>query len=119
MGEKVTCICCPMGCSILVEKDGKDFHIIGNECKKGEEYALQEVINPQRILTSTVRIKNGIQKMLPVRSEKTVPKNIVVNCVKELAKVELAAPIKRGDVVLKNILNTGVTIIASRDMDVL
>lgn len=119
MSEKVTCISCPLGCSILVEKDEKDFQIIGQACKKGMEYALKEVTNPQRILTSTVKIQNGIQKMLPVRSEKTIPKKLIIQSVKELSKVVITAPIKKGDIIFKNILNTGVNIVSSRDMEVL
>lgn len=119
MVKKVTCICCPLGCRIIIEKDGKYFRVSGNECKKGNEYAIKEVTDPQRIITSTIRIKNGIREMLPVKSEKMIQKKLIRECVKELSKVELSTPIKRGEIVFKNILNTGVNIIATRDMEVL
>jgi CxxC motif-containing protein len=119
MSEKVTCISCPLGCSIIVEKNGKKFNIIGQECKKGSEYAIREITNPQRVLTSTVKIKNGFQKMLPVRSEKAIPKKLIRKSVKELSEIVVKAPIKRGDIIYKNILNTGVNIVSSRDMEVL
>ncbi|HEC76198.1 MAG TPA: DUF1667 domain-containing protein [Thermoplasmatales archaeon] len=111
--NRIICIKCPLGCKIKVE-NGK---VNGNICKRGEEYAINEIKNPERILTTTVFIKNGRQKLLPVRSEKGLPKNIIKRCISEISKVEVEAPVRRGDVIIKNILGTGVNIIASRDVD--
>ncbi len=111
--NKIICIKCPLGCKIEIE-DGR---VNGNMCKRGEEYAINETKNPERILTTTVFIKNGKQKLLPVRSEKGLPKNIIKKCVFEISKVEVESPIKCGDVIIENILGTGVNIIASRDVE--
>ena len=119
MVKKVPCISCPLGCRIIVKEDGKYFHVSGSECKKGNEYAIKEITDPQRIITTTIRIKNGIREMLPVKSEKMIQKQLIRECVEELSKVEIFAPIERGEIVFKNILNTGVNIIATRDMEVL
>lgn len=114
---KIICIQCPVGCIIEVEKEGEKLKIRGNECKRGKEYAMQEMENPKRMVTTTVFVEGGMQKMLPVRSEEEIPKELVRECVKELASVKVKAPIKCGEVIYKNILGTGVNIIASRDME--
>ena len=67
--RNLTCIGCPMGCALLVEMDGKEIiSVTGNTCKKGAEYAVKEVTDPTRIVTTTVRVKNG---SMPVVSVKT------------------------------------------------
>jgi len=116
MSESMTCICCPLGCRVHIEKKGKKTQITGHRCKKGEEYALQEIRDPRRILTTTVSIKNGMLCLLPVKSNKEIPKSLVKACVIELSKICVSAPIKCGDLICRNILGTEVDIIASRDM---
>lgn len=73
--------------------------------------------NPTRILTTTVKIKNGSLKHLPVRTEQPVPKKIIFECMKLINKEEIAAPVKMGDIIIKNILGTGINVIASRSMN--
>ena len=116
MSESMTCICCPLGCRVHIEGKGEKTQITGHKCKKGEEYALQEIRDPRRILTTTVPIDNGMLCLLPVKSNKEIPKNLVKACVIKLSKISVSAPIKCGDLVCKNILGTDVDIIASRDM---
>ena len=115
--KKITCICCPLGCSINVIINGDDYQVIGEQCKRGKDYAIQEVKDPRRLLTTTVKINFGTQKMLPVKSQNEVPKNLLNECVKILSKVVVEAPIRCGDVVYKNIHDTGIDIIATRDME--
>jgi len=112
-----TCIVCPVGCQIeLVEEEGRIVEVIGGECGLGEEYARKEVINPERVLTTTVRVESGVLPMLPVRTEKPISRKLIKSCMKKLAEIIVRAPIKCGDVVYANILDTGVDIIASRDL---
>jgi len=117
MSKNMTCIYCPLGCRIHIEKKGKTTQITGYRCKDGEEYILQEIRDPKRMLTTTVPINNGILCLLPVKSNKEIPKNLVKACVIKLSKISVSAPIKCGDLVYKNILGTKVDIIASRDME--
>ena len=111
--RKFICIQCPLGCEITVEGE----KIEGNKCPRGKEYVMQEMKNPKRVLTTTVFIENAIHPMLPVRSNGEVPKELLKECMKILAGVKVKAPVKKGDVIYKNILNTGVDIIASRSME--
>ncbi|MFQ5999219.1 MAG: DUF1667 domain-containing protein, partial [Candidatus Bathyarchaeia archaeon] len=83
-----TCIVCPVGCQIgLIAEDEKIVEIVGGECKLGEEYAIKEFTNPERILTTTVRVKGGTLPLLPVRTEKPIPKKLITSCMKKLADV--------------------------------
>jgi len=114
----IPCIICPVGCTINVTmKDGKVESVKGNTCKRGEVYAKTEVLTPSRTLTSTVKVrtKEGI-KPVSVRTEKPIPKDLLFKAMKELNSVELDAPVKVGDVVIHNILNTGVNLIATSNI---
>lgn len=112
MVRELTCIICPQGCNINVEiENGKVKNIEGNTCKRGYEYALSEVTNPTRTITTTVKIKNG--KMLPVKTDKPVPKELIFDCMKEINKLEIEEPTRIGQVIINNILNTGVNLVAT------
>ena len=113
-----TCIKCPLGCQVeLTEENGTVIKVEGHTCKQGEQYAIDEFENPVRTVTTTVRVKEGILPVLPVRSENPLPKHLIKECVRILSTAEVEAPVMCGDIVYKNILDTGVDIIASRDME--
>lgn len=115
--HKFVCIECPLSCGVdLIEENSKILEIRGNRCEKGKEFTVAEFTNPVRTLTTTVRIRNGVLPVLPVRSDAPIPKGLIRECMKELAKVEVEAPVKCGEVIYTNILNTRTNIIASRDM---
>ena len=115
----MNCINCPMGCELTVTlNNGKFQSVTGNTCPRGAKYAQDEVTAPKRMLTSTVRIAGGFLPMLPVVSKTAMPKGKVLECAEALRKVEAKAPVKAGDVIVANILGTGVDIVASRDMGV-
>ena len=106
MVKDIICVACPMGCQISVElnDDGEILSVTGNTCKRGDAYARTECTHPERSLTTTVKVSGGVHP---------VPKDKVKDCVKEIAKLEIKAPVKIGDVVCANILGTGVDIVAT------
>ncbi len=112
------CIQCPIGCHLEVEEDesGNIVEVRGFDCKRGEKYAAQEHTDPRRMVTTTIRISGGTWAKLPVRTSESVPKGQVADVCKLLRKIEVTAPVKTGDVIVNNVLDTGVDIIASRDM---
>ena len=115
--KEITCIICPVGCKLIVEKDDDgQIRVSGNTCKRGRAYAEEEMINPTRMLTSTVRIDHSVHCRLPVHSSAPLPKFRVFDVMSELDHVHVKAPVKTGDSVLKNVLDLGVDICASRDM---
>ncbi|MCI7216551.1 MAG: DUF1667 domain-containing protein [Megasphaera elsdenii] len=115
--KQLNCINCPLGCLLTVTlEDGKITSVTGNTCPRGEKYAHQELTDPQRMLTSTVRIEGGELPLLPVVSKTTLPKGKILDCAAALRSVEVKAPVHTGDVIVKDILGLGVDIVASRDM---
>jgi len=116
--KNIICISCPAGCSMEALSDGiKILSVSGNQCKKGIKFAEDEIINPIRILTTTVNINSGIVSRLPVRSKTGVPKEKVMQMAAELKKVKAATPVKMGDVILSDILASGIDIISSMSVD--
>ena len=115
--KKITCTICPRGCEIEVDVNDNQIADIRNAfCERGKDYAKNEVLDPRRILTTTVRIKNG--PLLPVRSVSPLPKLMLKIAVKELNQIFVTAPINIGDVIVSNILGSGIDIVASRTIKI-
>jgi CxxC motif-containing protein len=111
------CVVCPIGCEIDVVHDGnKIISMEGNECEKSQEFVNQELIEPMRILTTTVRIQGARWAVIPVRSDKVIPKRLFPRVMKQLRRIRLQAPVNMLDVVAKDVLDTGANIIATRTM---
>ena len=114
---KLICITCPVGCTLEVTHEGKTLiKVEGNQCKKGVDYAEGELTDPRRMVTSTVKVRGGVFPLVPVYTAAPIPKPLIFDLLTELRKVELQAPVKVGQVVLKNALGTGVDILASRNL---
>ncbi len=107
------CVLCPKGCRITVA-DGK---ISGYSCSKGEGYAKKELENPQRSASATVAIEGTFHPRLPVKSDKALPKALVTEAVRSLANVTVSAPVKIGDVIVHDVLGSGVNFVATRTME--
>lgn len=116
-GEKVIrCIICPTGCEIHVKNQNGELLIQGHTCKRGVEYARNEFIAPKRILTTTMRVKNGLLPLVPVRTDKPILKGKLTSVINEIALKIIDAPIKMGDILIENVLDLDTNIIASRDL---
>lgn len=116
MSKEIVCIVCPNSCRLLVgEEDGK-LTVKGHECRRGEEHGMREYRSPLRMLTTTVAVRGGVLPRLPVISSAETPKAKLDACLQTLYRLELTAPIRAGDVVVKNICDTGVDVIASRSL---
>ena len=114
--KDIRCIVCPTGCLVHVENVNGELIIEGHSCNRGEEYAREEFISPKRILTTTIQVENGFLPLIPVRSDKPIPKDKLKDSLKEIAKLKIKAPIKMGDILIKNILDLDINIVASRDL---
>lgn len=112
---KLTCIICPQGCNIdIKEKYNKIIHISGYSCSRGKTFAETEFYNPQRIVTTIVSLEGGEHPFLPVISKGEVPKEIIKDCIQLLKSTRVKAPVKMGEIIEENILNTGVNIMAAK-----
>jgi len=111
------CVVCPIGCEIDVVHDGsKIISMEGSKCEKSEEFVSQELIEPMRILTTTVRIQGARWPVIPVRTDKTVPKRLFPRIMRQLRRIKLQTPVNMLDVVVKDVLRTGANIVATRTM---
>lgn len=114
---KIICIVCPVGCEIKFKVARDKMHDIkGNRCQRGLEYAKQEFYHPQRVLTTTVKVKEGRLPVVPVRTDRPVPRKMLTRCMRYLARIELTAPVKRGQVIVSDILGSGANVISSRNL---
>lgn len=111
---KVTCIVCPIGCEIWVTIRGDSIKVEGNACPRGEAYAIKEATNPQRILMTVVLVEGGHLPTVSIKTTGPIPKKLVRRAIRALARLRLKAPIKRGDIVVRNLLGLGVDVVATR-----
>jgi CxxC motif-containing protein len=115
--KRYVCIICPNSCEIDVEYSGKVIQkISGQTCKRGDEYVRKELISPERGITTSVPIRGGYIPLLSVRSSKTIPQELLPNVMLEISKTRAVAPVKIGDVLIKNVLGTGADIIATKNV---
>jgi CxxC motif-containing protein len=111
------CVTCPVGCSIDAQVEGQDLvGLRGQACARGEAFVREELTDPRRMLTTTVRVRGGKLPLVPVRSSAPLPQHLLFDVARALRKIELEAPVKEHQVVLKNVLGTQVDIIASRPL---
>lgn len=114
MTKVLTCVACPRGCTITVEYEGKEvFSVEGNTCKLGDTYARTEIVNPTRNISSTVKVNGGIHPVVPVKTSAPIPKTMIFDCMKEINAVTVDAPVKLGQVIIADVLGTGVDILAT------
>ena len=112
--RELVCIGCPLGCMITVTcKDGQILTVSGNTCKKGDQYARNEVTNPERMVTTTVRLADRPHETVSVKSERSIPKEKIFDFVKALKMVEVKAPVHISDVILSDVAGTGVAAVAT------
>lgn len=115
----MTCIVCPIGCQLDVEMnaDGTVKKVSGNTCPRGKKYAVDELTNPVRTLTATVKLSGSeFEKRLPVRTDKPIPKNEILNAMKLIKAAEIKAPVKSGDIVIKDFIAGGINLIACKNV---
>jgi CxxC motif-containing protein len=111
------CIRCPYGCRLRVTiEGGRVQEVRENRCNRGRDYALQEAVMPMRVITSLMRAR-GREKPFGVKTDAPVPQKLFFDCVNLIRRTTPDAPIRCGEVILQNILGTGVNVVATVDMD--
>lgn len=113
--EKIVCVLCPMGCKIKYDAlNGKIVSLEGNRCPRGVSYLEDELREPKRIVPTSVKVINGEMSLVSVKTSKPIPRRLIPQFMQLVKKVEVEAPIKVGDVIIKNVLDTGADVIATR-----
>lgn len=120
---KFNCTTCPSECllTVEVERDADGVaevrSVAGNSCPRGDKFAHQELICPMRVLTTTVAVSGGDEALLPVRTAEAIPLALHAQAMDLIRGLVVNAPIRMGDVVLENLLDTNINLIASMDID--
>ena len=121
--REMICINCPIGCNLKVYGDNEEnIRVEGNKCPRGLQYGKDEVLNPKRMVTSSVPLRKdentGIYQMISVKTSEAVPKELIFSVIKEIKSIDLKSngikKIEVGDVLLENVCNTGVDIVATQ-----
>ncbi len=115
MQKNIICVACPMGCGVTVEisDSGEIISVTGNTCKRGDTYARTECTNPVRSLATTVKVIDGLYNVVPCKSAGSLPKDKIIECMEIINKASAKAPVKLGDILIENILETGINIVAT------
>jgi len=113
--KTMTCISCPRGCRLEVEYAESIISVKHNGCKTGIQYAGDEIYNPRRIVTTTVKTNLGVG-YLPVKTSMAIPKHLAMDVVRELKDITVSSPVQISSVIKKNICETGADMIATRNV---
>jgi CxxC motif-containing protein len=114
MSERLTCVLCPIGCQIEADRRGDDLEVRGNECPKGVDFAVQEILHPMRNLSASVPLKGAASRMVSVRLSVPVPRDKIFPILALIAELRPEAPVRRGEVLIADVLDTGADVIATR-----
>lgn len=117
MEQMITCINCPVGCrmTVTLSDSGEFLSVAGNTCPRGAKYAQQECTLPERVITAVIPVE-GSDTPLSVKTKQPVPKKLIFDVMDELRKVRVSPPVRIGQVIVENILNTGSDIVATRNL---
>jgi len=113
--KRAVCVRCPVGCKIEIELHGEKVEKIkGNRCPRGIEYVKEELKEPRRIVPTSVKVMGGNYPIVSVKTSAPIPKKHIPDLMKLVKKLRIRAPVQLGDVILKNLFNTGVDLVATR-----
>ena len=113
--KEIICIVCPKGCHLAVDEDN-GCAVSGNACPRGAEYGKIELTNPTRVVCSTVRVAGAHLRRCPVKTDRPIPKGLIFQAMAALDGVELNAPVRVGQIVIRNVCGTGADFVATRSL---
>lgn len=111
--RELTCIVCPRGCHLIVDDE---LNVTGNSCPRGVAYGKQEVLDPRRTVTSTVKVNSSSFAMLPVKTDREISKNKIFEVMEEINKVHVSVPVHIGDILVEDIAGSGANLVATRTL---
>lgn len=114
--KKLVCIVCPNSCELSIEETADGINVSGNKCKRGIKFATDEMTAPKRTISSVVKTAFKEVPVLPVRVSDEIPKEKIFDVMNEINHVTVKKKLKRGDVIIKNVLSLGVDVIATSDV---
>ena len=111
---ELTCIRCPVGCPLTVTVEGETVSVTGNACPRGAEYGEMEVTHPTRTVTSSIRVTGGTLPLVSVKTVPDIPKEAIFDVMAVIRAARVAAPVKTGDILIRNVADTGSDIVATK-----
>lgn len=114
------CKVCPVGCDLTIiqdESQESSYTVEGNKCGRGKNYGMKEILEPSRVLTSRVLLKNGPMNRLPVKTNGIIPEHLVDQCMEIIKVTTVSAPVNKDDIIIENILDTGIDLVAARKVN--
>lgn len=116
MIDRLTCLLCPVGCELEVEESEGRLEVRGHQCEKGIGFAEQEVLHPLRNPATSVPLTGAEATMVSVRLSAPIPRDLIFQALAEMAKIRPELPVRRGQVLLRNVLGTGADVLATRSV---
>ncbi len=115
---EMVCIACPIGCRLTVTETAPgEVEITGNKCARGEQYGREEYLAPKRIVTATAPVGSRTIARIPVRTDASIPVELIDELLRAVYTLSLRAPVKRGDVLIENFRESGVNVVATRTVE--
>ena len=115
--RRMICLSCPIGCELRVRMaSGQVSQVEGNRCPRGEEYAQREAVEPMRTLPSSVSVVGGTRKLLSVKTDSPIPRQLFREAMRVIRQTSVTAPVAIGDIVLEDLLGTGANLVATREI---
>jgi len=114
---KIICTVCPKGCHLEVDEKN-NFSVTGHDCLRGVEYGQNELKNPVRVITSTVKVKGAPHRRCPVKTKHPIPKGLIAEAMHLLNDIELVAPVKIGQIIVEDICGTKIPFITTRSLNI-
>ena len=114
MNERLTCVLCPVGCRLEVGRRDGNLEVRGNECAKGVDFAVQEILHPMRNLAASVPLRGTASRMVSVRLSAAVPRDLLRPILDEISRLRPDAPVRRGQILIADVLGSGADVIATR-----
>ena len=108
----IVCIICPKGCRLKINETQE---VTGHGCPRGEAYGKEEMLNPVRVITSTIQVEGGMHRRCPVKTNGKIPKKLIFEAIKTLDGICLKAPVQMGQVVVSNVCGTGIDFITTNN----
>ena len=113
---EIICVACPKGCRLEARRSGGESLVSNEGCKRGREYAVNEILDPRRMVASTVQVRGGLHPLVPVYTARPFPKGQIKALLDALCEIQIQAPVRLGQVVLPDALGSGIDILTSRDI---
>jgi len=112
--REIICLGCPNGCHLTVTIDGTTITVAGAKCDRGEDYAREEILEPKRTVTAVVRTNSARVPYVSVKTDRPFPRPLIPVLLQELYRLQIALPVRAGDVLIANSHDTGINVVYTR-----